>query len=131
MVQPNPDTNPTPRARSHITGARAKKMDVDRHVGAMLAAKREERGISLKNFARRIGLPTARLRMFETGSASMPASLLLQVGNELSVSVSHFFAGLRRQDDQMRGTVAAQGVESEELSRAFLTIDSLSVRKRI
>ena len=111
--------------------ARTPKQSVARHVGARLALMREERGISPIDFARRMGLPTARLRMYEAGGASMPASLLLQVAEELSAPIGFFFEGLNRENDQKRDPLAVGEGESEELSRAFLLIDSLSVRKRI
>lgn len=131
MVQARPDPISSQQPGLVNTLPCAPKQSIARHVGARLALMREEHGISLKDFARRMGLPNARLRMFEAGSASMPASLLLQVAEELSAPIGFFFDGLIRENDQKRDHLAANERESEELSRAFLLVDSLSVRKRI
>ena len=131
MVQEYPDPISSQRPGPQKARARMPRQSVDGHVGARLTLMREEHGISAKDFAKRIGLPTARLRMFEAGRASMPASLLLQTAEELSAPIGYFFAGLIRENDQICESLAIDERESEELSRAFLLIDSLNVRKKI
>lgn len=131
MVQEHPDPISGQWPGLQKARARMPKQSVDEHMGARLTLMREERGISPKDFAKRIGLPPARLRLFEAGRASMPASLLLQIAEELSAPIGHFFAELIRENDQIFEPLAIDGHESEELSRAFLSINSLSVRKGI
>ncbi len=131
MVQEHPDPISSQRPGLRKARARMPKQSVVEHMGARLTLMREERGISPKDFAKRIGLPTARLRLFEAGRASMPASLLLQIAEELSAPIGQFFAGLIRENDQRFEPPTIDEHESEVLSRAFLLIDSLNVRKRI
>ena len=109
---------------------RAESRAVDRHVGLRLAARREELVVCREDLARQADVPAARLRQFEAGEASIPASVLPQLAQALTTPVSYLFAGLARKDDQNDNSFAAGEAESIVLSQAFLAIRNQRVRQR-
>ena len=65
---------PNPWAKAQHMRSRAESHAVDRHVGLRLAARREDLVLSREDLARQADVPAARLRQFDAGEASIPAS---------------------------------------------------------
>ncbi len=129
---PLTDLEPTPNpwAKAQHLRSRAETRAVDRHVGLRLEARREELSLSREDLARQAGVPAVRLRQFEAGETSIPASALLPLAQALTTPVSYLFAGLARKDDQNDNSFAAGEAESIILSQAFLAIRNQRVRQR-
>ncbi len=133
---PSTDLEPPPItwAKAQHMRSRADTHAVDRHVGLRLEARREELGLSRDDLARQAGVPAVRLRQFEAGETSIPASALLPLAQALTTPVGYLFAGLARKDDQKDdqndNSFAAGEAESIVLSQAFSAIHNRRVRQR-
>jgi len=61
-------------------------------LGARLRARREERGISLRTVARRVGISPSALSQIETGKMSPSVTTLRALAVELSLSLDEVLA---------------------------------------
>lgn len=60
-------------------------------IGNRLRIKRASRGISEREFARRLGINRDDLLLYESGGRRISANLLLRIANLLEVRLEHFF----------------------------------------
>lgn len=71
--------------------------DVDRHVGARVAARRRDLGLSQSDLARAIGLTFQQVQKYERGANRISASKLWAIAGALNVDIQYFFEGLERE----------------------------------
>lgn len=82
-------TKPQPGGR----GKRGKTPRVEDDVGRRLRAHREERQLSLRELARRLGLSPSAISQIETGKSRPSVSTLYAIVNELGMSLDELFSG--------------------------------------
>src|SRR5918996_1531033 len=73
-----------------VRGAR-RVATVDEHVGRRLRANREERGLSLRELARRLGMSPSAISQIETGKSRPSVSTLYAMVSELGISLDDLF----------------------------------------
>ena len=66
------------------------KFDV--FLGKKIRNLREKRGVALEEFARLLRVDEDSLKEYEAGSKKMPATLIVQVSQQLCVSLSDIFS---------------------------------------
>jgi transcriptional regulator with XRE-family HTH domain len=67
---------------------------VDDHIGRRLRQYREERQLSLRELARRLGISPSAVSQFETGKSRLSVSTLYAVVTELGLSLDELFSGI-------------------------------------
>lgn len=77
-----------PKIRERLTGAR-----LHEDVGPRLRARREERGLSLRELARRLGISPSAVSQIETGKSRPSVSTLYSIVTELGMSLDELFSG--------------------------------------
>src|SRR5919204_3720910 len=78
---------------------RAPSEAVHEDVGQELRAQREEKGLSLRELARRLGISPSALSQIETGKSRPSVSTLYSIVTELGISLDELFGG----DQHARG----------------------------
>jgi transcriptional regulator with XRE-family HTH domain len=78
------------RARERSRG-RARHASVEEDVGRKLRAQREERGLSLRELARRLGMSPSAISQIETGKSRPSVSTLYAIVSELRMSLDELF----------------------------------------
>jgi transcriptional regulator with XRE-family HTH domain len=86
---------------------------IDHLVGAMIAACREDAGLTHKQLASKSGITLDALREYEAGAKRIAASHLLQVAQALDTPISYFFSAI-----DIAGSVGMDGSESQKLGPA-------------
>jgi transcriptional regulator with XRE-family HTH domain len=71
---------------------------INRHVGARIQLRRIRLGMSRKQLAGVVGVRAAEMELYEEGVAKVPAGLLVNLVEALSVPISYFFLDLSRSD---------------------------------
>ncbi len=67
---------------------------IDHLVGAMIAACREDAGLTHKQLAAKSQIAQASLKQYEAGASRIPASHLLQIAQALDTPISYFFSAI-------------------------------------
>jgi transcriptional regulator with XRE-family HTH domain len=114
---------------------------IDRHVGGRVRLRRLVMGLSQEKLGRAIGLTFQQVQKYEKGTNRIGASRLQQISETLEVPVAFFFEGAAAAlgtaevtDDGASLAYVSEFVSSADglaLSRAFMTIKSPKMRRRI
>src|SRR5919204_1739753 len=88
---------------------RAPSEAVHEDVGQELRAQREEKGLSLRELARRLSISPSALSQIETGKSRPSVSTLYSIVSELGISLDELFGG--------RQTTRAQPAKGAPQSR--------------
>ena len=86
-------------------------------LGPRLRTRREARGLSQRELARRLDLSPSAISQFETGKSRVSVSTLYAIVSELEVSLDELFSGLngeRRAPDPPARTLAASIATNQE-----------------
>lgn len=70
----------------------------EHNVGQQLRVRREERSLSLRELARRLGISPSALSQIETGKSHASVSTLYAIVSELGMSLDELFGGLPSRD---------------------------------
>jgi transcriptional regulator with XRE-family HTH domain len=76
-------------SRSGVT-----KRAVEDDIGPRLRRHREERQLSLRELARRLGISPSAISQFETGKSHLSVSTLYAIVTELGISLDELFSGI-------------------------------------
>jgi transcriptional regulator with XRE-family HTH domain len=76
------------------TNARATKRAVEDDLGPRLRRHREERQLSLRELARRLGISPSAISQFEAGKSRLSVSTLYAIVTELGISLDELFSGI-------------------------------------
>ena len=114
---------------------------IDRHVGARVRMRRMLAGISQEKLGESLGVTFQQVQKYEKGTNRISASRLQHIANILDVNVSFFFEGAPAGDmplggfsDEASSAYVAEFLATSEgvqLTRAFVRIKSVRVRRRI
>jgi transcriptional regulator with XRE-family HTH domain len=80
----------TPETRK----GRLSKRAVEDDIGPRLRRHREERQLSLRELARRLGISPSAISQFETGKSRLSVSTLYAIVTELGISLDELFSGI-------------------------------------
>jgi transcriptional regulator with XRE-family HTH domain len=89
-------------ARKTKTKASPSKVDkraVENDLGRRLRRHREQRGLSLRELARRLGISPSAISQFETGKSRLSVSRLYAIVSELGISLDELFSGIGAEQD--------------------------------
>jgi transcriptional regulator with XRE-family HTH domain len=78
---------------SESRGVRAGRPAIEDDIGPRLRARREERNVSLRELARRLGISPSAISQFETGKSRPSVSTLYAIVSELGISLDELFTG--------------------------------------
>ena len=78
---------------SEISGGR-QPHKVDRHVGALIRAKRRALGMSQSELAEALGITFQQIQKYERGSNRVSSSKLYEIAQKLDTPLAAFFEGL-------------------------------------
>ena len=81
-------------SKPKASGARAGKRAVEDDIGPRLRRHREERQLSLRELARRLGISPSAISQFETGKSRLSVSTLYAIVSELGISLDELFSGI-------------------------------------
>jgi transcriptional regulator with XRE-family HTH domain len=82
------------RATTESPKGRAAKRTVEDDIGPRLRRHREERQLSLRELARRLGISPSAISQFETGKSRLSVSTLYAIVTELGISLDELFSGI-------------------------------------
>jgi quercetin dioxygenase-like cupin family protein/DNA-binding XRE family transcriptional regulator len=82
------------KAQPRASKPRVGKRDVADDLGPRLRRHREERQISLRELARRLGISPSAISQFETGKSRLSVSTLYAIVTELGISLDELFSGI-------------------------------------
>ncbi len=82
------------RAKPETRRSRAAKRTVEDDIGPRLRRHREERQLSLRELARRLGISPSAISQFETGKSRLSVSTLYAIVTELGISLDELFSGI-------------------------------------
>jgi transcriptional regulator with XRE-family HTH domain len=71
-----------------------RKRAVEDDIGPRLRRHREERQLSLRELARRLGISPSAISQFETGKSRLSVSTLYAIVTELGISLDELFSGI-------------------------------------
>jgi XRE family transcriptional regulator, regulator of sulfur utilization len=80
-----------PSTRAHLAGVSERRR---RHIGSRITELREERGISLDELGRRVGLLAGVLKAVESGRSGVTFECLIDIANELGVTAAELVEGM-------------------------------------
>jgi transcriptional regulator with XRE-family HTH domain len=86
----------TVATRSQPEGRRSRaiRRAVEDDIGSRLRLRREERQLSLRELARRLGISPSAISQFETGKSRLSVSTLYAIVTELGISLDELFSGI-------------------------------------
>lgn len=90
-------------------------------VGARLRARREARGISLRQFARDLDVSASFISQLETGKAQPSVATLFSICNALAISTDELFAG-----DATDDTMSSAEKHSDASNNTWRTVDGVA-----
>lgn len=73
---------------------RVGRLSIEDDIGPRLRARREERNVSLRELARRLGISPSAISQFETGKSRPSVSTLYAIVSELGISLDELFSGI-------------------------------------
>src|SRR5687768_5204250 len=82
------------RATTESRKGRAARRTVEDDIGPRLRRHREERQLSLRELARRLGISPSAISQFETGKSRLSVSTLYAIVTELGISLDELFSGI-------------------------------------
>ncbi|HWA88906.1 MAG TPA: helix-turn-helix transcriptional regulator [Rhizomicrobium sp.] len=74
---------------------------IDRHVGAVIRARRQALGMSQTTLASHLGVTFQQVQKYERGANRAGASVLYEIASALSIPVTALFEGLHQSDDRL------------------------------
>jgi transcriptional regulator with XRE-family HTH domain len=83
-------TNPTPKRTR-----RTRRPSIEEDVGPRLREHREQRGLSLRELARRLGVSPSAISQIETGKSRPSVSTLYAIVSELGMSLDELFGAAK------------------------------------
>jgi transcriptional regulator with XRE-family HTH domain len=101
------------RATPASPRGRPAKRTVEDDIGPRLRQHREERKLSLRELARRLGISPSAISQFETGKSRLSVSTLYAIVSELGISLDELFSGIDG-DAPARTAARRAGRKSEE-----------------
>jgi transcriptional regulator with XRE-family HTH domain len=115
---------------------------IERHVGGRVRLRRTLLGMSQGQLGKALGVTFQQVQKYEKGQNRIGASRLQQIGKLLDIPVSYFFEGapadvetapLGLEDGGNTAYVAdfVSTKEGQQLIRAFVRIEDVTVRKKI
>ena len=121
--------------RRRRTEAQAKEdLEIDRHVGSQIKARRKEVGLSQERLGDAMGLTFQQIQKYESGANRVGSSRLYDLSTILSKPISYFFEGLEpkpseatdpKDDDLLRRK------DNIELVRAYYKIPNPAARRGV
>jgi transcriptional regulator with XRE-family HTH domain len=87
---------------NEISGGR-QPHQVDRHVGALIRAKRKAAGMSQNELAEALGITFQQVQKYERGANRVSASKLYEIAQKLNTPLTAFFQGLDTPQDGPAG----------------------------
>jgi transcriptional regulator with XRE-family HTH domain len=99
-----------------LRAQRAGKRAVENDIGRRLRQHREERGLSLRELARRLGISASAISQFETGKSRLSVGTLYAIVTELGMSLDELFSGVPAAPARRRA--GAGDVEERHVQRA-------------
>ena len=108
---------------------------VDRHVGALIRAKRKAIGMSQEELAQALGITFQQIQKYERGFNRVSSSKLYEIAQKLDVPLVTFFEGLDHPEDS-GNTLAGDMIDflgeagSQDLVAAFRAMNP-TLRKRL
>ena len=97
-------------------GSRARR-PIEDDLGRRLRAYREERQISLRELARRLGISPSAISQFETGKSRLSDNTLYAIVTELGISLDELFAPADGPTDHARMTLRAADESGQQPDR--------------
>lgn len=96
------------------------KRAVEDDIGPRLRLRREERQLSLRELARRLGISPSAISQFETGKSRLSVSTLYAIVTELGISLDELFSGIPSEDAAAEPGVkrTARRTKAPDASRA-------------
>jgi len=108
---------------------------VDRHVGALIRAKRKAMGMSQSELAEALGITFQQIQKYERGANRVSSSKLYEIAQKLNTPLADFFEGLDHPG--IRGDTPAGGLidflgesGSQDLVVAFKAMNP-NLRRRL
>lgn len=89
------------------TGRRSARPPLEEDVGPRLRAHREQRGLSLRELARRLGVSPSAISQIETGKSRPSVSTLYSIVTELGMSLDELFGASKPKPAQTPGARGA------------------------
>lgn len=93
---------------------RAGRLAIEDDIGRRLRARREERNVSLRELARRLGISPSAISQFETGKSRPSVSTLYAIVSELGISLDELFSGI---SGEPAGTASPEEVKTDPAPR--------------
>lgn len=107
---------------------------VDRHVGALIRARRKAQGMSQEELATALGITFQQIQKYERGANRVSASKLYEIGQKLGTPLAAFFDGLdvlqADTDKAAALTTFLDQRSAHELMAAFLVLTP-DLRRRL
>ena len=102
---------------------RAESIGGHQHLGAQLRAERQQRSLSVRELARRVGVSASLISQVETGRVRPSVTTLMAVVTELGLSLDNLFSESLQAGAGPAGTMAAgQKSEPNDVPSALLPI---------
>ena len=96
-------------------------MDIQESIAARIRSLREQRGLTQRGLAERIGVTTQYVNYIENGKRGIGIPLLDRIARALDVSLSAFFEDeITPRQRELLTFLSEQGIESKENMQAFL-----------
>jgi len=105
------------RSKADARTRPAIKRAVEDDIGPRLRLRREERQLSLRELARRLGISPSAISQFETGKSRLSVSTLYAIVTELGISLDELFSGIPGDD-------AAAGPRPKHVARRTAAPDA-------
>jgi transcriptional regulator with XRE-family HTH domain len=125
------------------TDNKKKPNPTDTHVGSRIRLRRNMLGMSQEKLGENLGITFQQIQKYEKGTNRVGASRLQAIANILGVPVAFFFEDLPGHDGSAENRGFAEdtsanlamefctSAEGLQLSRAFVKISDMKVRRRI
>ena len=104
------------------------KRAVENDLGRRLRRHREQRGLSLRELARRLGLSPSAISQFETGKSRLSVSSLYAIVSELGISLDELFSGIGG-DPDAPDAPSIRGVRGGRVSDPIVAADGRHVQR--
>ena len=110
--------------------------DVDRHIGQKIRARRTALGMSQEKLGDLLNLTFQQVQKYEKGTNRVGAGRLLEIGTILQVPIQYFYEDLIEGKDpssqeEKLASETLSTADGQRLARAFSTIESLQVRRKV
>ncbi len=90
--------------------------DVDRHIGARLKLRRQQRGLTQRDVGRAAGVSCQQVQKYEAGANRISASMLWHLANALNTPVTYFYRDLGDDSHFAKAALEAKDISRRELN---------------